>query len=107
MVLMALLPSGMEDQAQELVEFRAQKQEDEGDFVNSLDKGWYKTVVDLTEKEEKQFERLIRYSSTVFKVECSAEIGTRTSDATAIVLREKDKETNRWICRIIRLTRDN
>ena len=107
MVLMALLPSGMEDQAQELVEFRAQKQEDEGDFVNSLDKGWYKTVVDLTEKEEKQFERLIRYSSTVFKVECSAAIGTRTSDATAIVLREKDKETNRWICRIIRLTRDN
>jgi general secretion pathway protein K len=106
MVLMALLPSGMEDQAQELVDFRAQKQQDEGDFVNALDKGWYKTVVDLTEKEEKQFERLIRYSSTVFKVECSAAIGTRTGSATAIVLREKDKETNRWICRIIRLTRD-
>lgn len=106
MVLMALLPSGMEDQAQELVDFRAQKEDDEGDFVNALDKGWYKTVVDLTEKEEKQFERLIRYSSTVFKVECSAAIGTRTGSVTAIVLREKDKETNRWVCRIIRLTRD-
>ena len=107
MVLMALLPTGMEDQAQELVDFRVQKQEDEGDFVNALDKGWYKTVVDLTEKEKKQFESLIRYSSTIFKVECSAATGTTTGSATAIVLREKDKETNRWMCRIIRLTRDN
>ena len=105
-VLMALLPAGMEDQAQELVDFRAQKHEENGDFLNALDRGWYKTIVDLTDKEKIQFERLIRYSSTVFKAESSATVDGRTNKVTAFIKREKGKETNRWICRIIRLIRN-
>ncbi|MDM8539407.1 type II secretion system protein GspK, partial [Desulfobacterales bacterium HSG17] len=40
-VIQALLPLGMEEFAQELVDFRVQKSEDDNVFINSLDKGWY------------------------------------------------------------------
>ena len=105
MVLAALLPSGMEDQVQELVDYRVQKQEETGDFVNTLDKGWYKTVIDLSEKEKKRFDRLVRYSSHIFKAECSATVGNTEKTIRAYITRKKDKETNRWTCRTIRLLR--
>lgn len=106
MILAALLPSGMEDQAQELVDYRVQKQEETGDFVNTLDKGWYKTVIDLSDKEEKRFDRLIRYSSHIFKAECSATVGNTEKTIVAYINRKKDKESNRWTCRTIRLLRN-
>ena len=105
-VLAALLPSGMEDQAGELADYRVEKQEETGDFVNTLDKGWYKTVIDLSEKEGKKFDRLIRYSTHIFKAECSTTVGKTKKTVIAYINRKKDKETNRWTCETIRLLRN-
>ncbi|MCP4115267.1 MAG: general secretion pathway protein GspK [Desulfobacteraceae bacterium] len=105
-ILAALLPSGMEDQAGELAEYRVEKQEETGNFVNTLDKGWYKTVIDLSEKEKKRFDRLIRYSSHIFKAECSATVGKTEKTIIACINRKKDKKTKRWTCETIRLLRN-
>lgn len=106
LVLMALLPPGMEDQAQELVDFRVQKHEEKGDYLNALDKGWYKEIVGLSDTEEKRFDRLITYSSNFFRVACSVTLGKKEHGVTAFIQREKGEETNRWGCRIIRILRN-
>ncbi len=105
MVLSALLPAGMEDQAQELVDFRIHKPEDDAGFVNTLDKGWYEQVIELSEKEKKTFEGLIRYSSNLFKAECTAVVNTITVSLSAHIKREKNEKTGRWSCRLLRVSR--
>ncbi len=106
LVIMALLPPGMEDQAQELVDFRVQKHEENGDYMNALDKGWYKEILGLSDKEEKRFDRLISYSSNFFRVTCSVTMEKKEHRMTAVIQRTKGKETNRWGCRIIRILRN-
>lgn len=105
-VIAALLPSGLQDQAQELIDYRVYKQEEHGEFVNTLERGWYKKIIGLSQKEEELFNRLIRYSSDIFSATCSATAGKTQKSITACITRVKDKETNRWVCRIIRLSRD-
>ncbi|MEA1969661.1 MAG: type II secretion system protein GspK [Thermodesulfobacteriota bacterium] len=109
MVLAALLPVGMEDQAAELAAFRVHKQEESGEFVNTLDKGWYEQVIDLSEKEKKNFNKIIRYSSSVFKAECTASVGGNDGGAAislaAVIKREKNEESGKSICRIIKFSR--
>lgn len=105
MVLSAMLPPGLEDQAQELADYRVQKEEDGGIFVNSLDKGWYERVIELSETEKETFERLVRYSSSIFRVDCEATLGATTRMLHAVVQRVKDTETNAWTCKLIRCTK--
>jgi len=105
MVLSALLPPGMEDQAQELVSFRAQKEKDEGEFVNALDKGWYEQVIELSDTEGIDFENMIQYSSDLFKAECSATVNSIERSVIAYIKRTKDEDTGRWRCRILRMSR--
>ncbi len=105
-VIQALLPPGMEEFAQELVDFRVQKSEDDNVFINSLDKGWYKKVVTLSKKEQKKFENIICYSSNIFKVECTGTVNSSKVKLAAWIKREKQKESEKWICRIIQIERE-
>jgi general secretion pathway protein K len=105
-IIKALLPQGMEELAQNLVEFRAKKSEEGDVFVNSLDKGWYKKVIALSEKEQKKFESVISYSSNLFKVESTGVENSSKIKLAAWVQRERQKESGKWICRIIQKERE-
>jgi len=105
-IIKALLPQGMEELARNLVEFRAKKSEEGDVFVNSLDKGWYKKVIELSEKEQKKFERVISYSSNLFKVESTGVENKSKIKLAAWVQRERQKESGTWICRIIQMERE-
>lgn len=102
-VLAVLLPIGKEAEAVELVSFRKEKNEEA--FINKLDKGWYKRVVELSKNETKYFERVIRYSSNVFKVEAIAEINNAKVVISAIVERKKIKESKKWTTSIVRFSK--
>ena len=104
-VLAALLPQGMEDLAHELVDFREQKSQEGNIFQNPLDKGWYKKVIELSEKEETQFDRTIRYSTDIFKVECAAQKNDAIVIFVVFLKREKHKSSGKWICRVIQMER--
>ncbi|MFH1154601.1 MAG: type II secretion system protein GspK [Pseudomonadota bacterium] len=106
LILAAMLPAGREDQAQELADFRTQTHETGGDFVNTLDKGWYEQVIELSDKEKLDFGNIIRYSSDYFRVRASVRRGTVEQTLLAYIKREKDKETGRWYCRLLRLSRE-
>ncbi len=101
-VLAALLPSGMEDQVSELIDFRTQKGERSEFFVNSLDKEWYKQVIDLSEKEKKVFDRLIRYDSFIFRVDAAAQFNGTEIALTAVLRREKNSD-GKWGCTTLQL----
>lgn len=104
-VLAALLPEGMEDLAHDLVDFREQKSEQGNIFINPLDRGWYKKVIDLSEMEQERFDRSIRYSSDIFRVDCTAHINDAHVILVAVLKREKHKESGKWMCRIIQMER--
>ena len=101
-VLAALLPSGMEDQVSELIDFRTQKGERSEFFVNSLDKEWYKQVIDLSEKEKKAFDRLIRYDSYLFRVDATAQFNGTEIALTTVLRREKNRD-GKWGCITLQL----
>ena len=105
-IIKALLPQGMEELAQDFVEFREQKSEEGDIFVNSLDKGWYKKVIALSEKEQKKFEHVITYSSNLFKVESTGVENSSKIKLAAWVQRERQKESGTWVCRIIQMERE-
>ncbi|MCD4744387.1 MAG: general secretion pathway protein GspK [Desulfobacteraceae bacterium] len=103
LVLAMILPVGKETEAAEIVSFRKEKNEET--FINKLDKGWYKRVVELSKNETKYFERVIRYSSNVFKVEAIAEINNAKVVVSAIVERKKMKASKKWTTSIVRFSK--
>lgn len=104
-VLAALLPGEMEYLAHDLVDFREQKSEEGDIFINPLDKGWYKKVIELSVKEKARFDSLITYSSDIFKVECSARKKDASVTFVVFLKREKYKESGKWMSRIIQMER--
>ncbi len=104
-VLEALLPEGMEDMAADIVDFRQERTEDDDAYVNALDKGWYKSVISLSETEQKAVDNLITYSSDLFRVDTIARENNSQVGLTAILKREKAQESKKWMCRIIQLER--
>ncbi len=104
-VLAALLPEGMEDLAPDLVDFRGQKNEDGNAFLNLLDKGWYKKVIDLSENEQKKFDAVVTYSTNIFKVDCRANENSTAVHLVAFIKREKDNPSGKWGCRVIQMER--
>ena len=106
MLFRSLLPRGMDDLAQDLVDFRKEKSEDGETFINFLDKGWYERVIEFSKNEKETFDRMIRYDSTLFKAECRSLVNQKSVTVSAFILREQNKKTNQWGCRIIQLTRD-
>ncbi|MCP3871743.1 MAG: general secretion pathway protein GspK [Desulfobacteraceae bacterium] len=105
-VLAALLPQGMKDLAKDLVDFRAEKGEEGDVFVNLLDKGWYKKVIELSDKELKRFERTIQYASDTFKVESTAQKNNTTVRLVAYVKREQHEISGKWVCKTLQLERN-
>ncbi|MBF0200055.1 MAG: general secretion pathway protein GspK [Desulfamplus sp.] len=101
-VLAGILPGGMENQAPELVDFRVQKGEDGRFFVNSLDREWYKRVIDLSPKEKRNFDSIIRYETFIFSVEARARIDNTQSVVKAVLRREKNS-SGKWQCNVIQL----
>jgi general secretion pathway protein K len=104
-VLAALLPEGLEDLALDLADFRSRRNEDGNVFLNLLDKGWYKKVIDLPDNEQKKFDAVIGYSSDIFRVDCRAEENSAIVHLVAVIKREKDNPSGRWICRVIQMER--
>jgi general secretion pathway protein K len=99
-VLRAMLPLGMEEFAQDLLDYRAQKSEDGDVFINSLDKGWYSRVISLSETEQQRFDRMIRYDSNLFKATATVRLNRAHVHMSAYIQRERQAQTNQWICRI-------
>ena len=102
LVLAALLPVGMENQAAELASYRMEKGERDQIFTNSLDREWYKQVIELSDEDQKGFERLIRYDTFLFRVEVTAIQNEAVFSITAILRREKHKDGT-WQCNIVQL----
>ncbi|MBF0411983.1 MAG: general secretion pathway protein GspK [Desulfamplus sp.] len=103
-VLAAMLPSGMEDQASELVNFRMEKDQNGESFTNSLDSGWYKKVISLSPKDAQKFERIVRYSSDLFRVDASAKFNGVDVDLTGFIKRERMAKSGKWGCTVLQLT---
>ncbi len=104
-VIAALLPEGMEEFAQDMVDFRLQKGEQEIEFINALDKGWYKRVIDLPDDLKSQFEDTIGYASHLFRVECTAVEKSEKVVLVAFLKRERHKTSRKWSCKTIRVER--
>ncbi len=103
-VLAAMLPAGMEDQASELVNFRMERDENGKTFTNALDRGWYKKVISLSPKDAQEFERIVRYSSDLFRVDASARFNESDFTLTGFIKREQMPKSGKWGCTIIQLT---
>lgn len=103
-VLAALLPEGYETAAGELVDYRSQKNEDGDVFLNPLDKGWYKNVIELSGEELTRFESNIKYSSDLFKIRSTARFKQAGVTLTATVRRQTDAD-GKWVTQIIQIQR--
>jgi general secretion pathway protein K len=97
-VLVALLPPEVEDLAGEVVAYR---QEMEGDtYVHDLSNPmWYKDVVGLGEIEMPP--DLISTSSDLYRIVATAALNEIQIKVTAVIHRERQKETGKWICRML------
>lgn len=102
-VLAALLPGGMAHRVRDLVDFREQKTSQGQTFLNTLDKGWYEKVIEFSEEEIKEFDRVIRYSSNLFSIQSTGRENKTVVRLRAVVERESKKG---WRCRMIQLERE-
>jgi general secretion pathway protein K len=105
-IIAAILPEGLDQLAQDLVEYRGQKNEQNDIFLNPLDNDWYKRVIELTEQEMAQLDRSIKYSSHFFKIECVAINKQYRVKRIAFVKRKKDQQTGNWYCRTLLVDRE-
>lgn len=105
-ILSALLPEGMEILAGDLVDFRKEKSENKKGYLHVPDKGWYKNVIDLPAKEQERLNRIIRYSSHIYKIESRARKNSSSTTRIAFLIREKNGMSGKWNCRVIRMKRE-
>lgn len=103
-VLEAVLPEGMELRAGDLVDYRGQKGSKGETFINVLDKGWAERVIEFSEKEMDEFDRLVTYASHTFSITSTARQNQVETVLKAVVQRE---EKNGWTCRIIQILRES
>ncbi len=98
-VLKALVGEDNEEHAQAMYEYRQEREED--NFINDLNsKTWYKNVMGIPD-DFKIRDEFIRISSDYFRIESTATLFDLKLTVTAVVLREKDKKTNKWKCRVL------
>jgi general secretion pathway protein K len=101
-VIAAMLPFGKQDFALKIVEFRSQRVEEDGAFVNNLEiKDWYARVAALTDAEKAQMDNLIVYASHIFSIESRATIQGQSLTLKQVVARQKDSE-GKWVCKTLR-----
>lgn len=97
-VLKAILPSENDDLAQDIYDYR--EETSDSNYTHDLSSPtWYKNVVGLGDIEIDP--ELITTSSDFFKIESTASLHDMTMSITAVVHREKDKETGKYKCRVL------
>ena len=97
-VLAAMLPSGKEDLAQALVDYRVEMSDSK--YIHDLSSpSWYKQVAGLQGVVIDP--RLITLSSDLFRIRASARMDHLSVTATALVHRENDPATGKYHCRIL------
>jgi general secretion pathway protein K len=98
-VLAAILPSGNEDLAQAIYDYRQETSDSE--YIHNLSSTtWYKSVPGLSDIEIDP--DLITTASDFFRIESVAMLHEMKIKITAVVKREKIKKTGKWTCRILR-----
>ena len=98
-VLAALLPSGSEDLAEAIYDYRRETSEDK--YIHNLSNpNWYKKIPGLGDIEIDP--NLITTTSDVFRIESVAELNAIKMTVAAVVKREKNKNTGKWDCRVLR-----
>ncbi len=97
-VLAAILPSGKEDLAQVLVDYRVEMSDSQ--YIHDLSSpSWYKQVAGLQGVVIDP--RLITVFSDLFRIRASARMDQLSVMATALVRRERDPATGKYYCRIL------
>ena len=97
-VLAAILPDTHVHLAQAIADYRREASGDTP-LHSLLDPGWYRQVVgggDLFIDPG-----LITVFSDIFRIDASAGLHDRRVTVTAVVRREKDRQTGRWGCRVL------
>ena len=98
-VLVALLPSGHEDLAQAIYEYRMETSDSV--YIHDLSSPtWYKNVPGVG--DIKIDPNLITTSSDFFRIESTAKLKEVKIKITAVVKRENNAKTGQWECNILR-----
>lgn len=98
-VLSAILPLGNEDLAQAIYDYR--QETSDSVYIHDLSSAtWYKQVPGLSNIDIDP--GLVTTSSDVFQIESTAILHEMKITITAIVKRERDKKTGKWVCKVLR-----
>jgi len=104
-VLAALLPEGRDLNAQDLADYRSEKASLGREYIHTLESGWFEDVIALSDNEKNAFEKVITYSSSVFRADCTAKKNGYQVTLRAVMKREKQDMTGKWSCRILQMER--
>ncbi len=97
-VLATLLPPEFQDLADVIDEYR--KENDDGTYLNDLSSPtWYQSVPGLSDLVIPA--DLITVSSDVFRITAAAALNEMKTQVTAVVVREQQKKTGKWMCRVL------
>ncbi|MCJ7542618.1 MAG: general secretion pathway protein GspK [Desulfobacterales bacterium] len=97
--LVAMLPSGNEDLAQAIYEYRMETSESV--YIHDLSSPtWYKNVPGVG--DTKIDPNLITTSSDFFRIESTAKLKEMKIKITAVVKRENNAKTGQWECNVLR-----
>ncbi len=97
--LVAILPSGNEDLAQAIYDYR--KETSEAGYIHDLSSPtWYKNVPGMG--DNKIDPNLITTSSDFFRIESVATLKEIKIMITAVVKRENNTKTGKWKCNVLR-----
>jgi general secretion pathway protein K len=95
----AMLPSGNEDLAQAIYEYRMETSESV--YIHDLSSPtWYKNVPGVG--DTKIDPNLIITSSDFFRIESTAKLKEMKIKITAVVKRENNAKTGQWECNVLR-----
>jgi general secretion pathway protein K len=97
-VIAALLPTGNETLATEIIKFREEKSESK--FIHDISNPrWYKNAPGCSELEIDS--NLVTTFSDFFQVKATAVIEPLAVNVIAVVQRIKDKNSGKWICKVL------
>ncbi len=101
-VIASLLPFGKQDLALKIAEFRTERFDEQGDFVNNLElKGWYAQIAGLTQEERARMDKLIVYASHIFSIASRASMNGQSLTIKTVVARQKDSD-GQWQIKTLR-----
>lgn len=100
-IIAALLPSGQAFLAQGICDYRLEKAG--GAYIHDLSNpAWYKNAPGCSGVTIKP--DLITTQSDLFQIECNADLNGETLSAIAVVVREKNKKSGKWYCKVLNWT---